>query len=256
MMKTLPLALLIASSLALANVNAQDGILSVTELDGTVVNGTTIHVNAGLTGDSAQILESDLNVENISGATRTINVKRYELDLMEGTENYFCWDVCYGAVWAGQRPSWTSLDPISMDAGEIATGFHAYYKPDLHYGEATFRYVWYDVNNINDSTWVDFVFNAGTVGVSEVAGPVRNFTAYPNPSVGGDVTLDYELATAGAGTRLVIYNMLGERKLVRSIGAAQGRVVLNGDDLLSGVWFAVIERNGHALATKRLVIAR
>jgi hypothetical protein len=185
-----------------------------------------------------------------------VNVKRYELNVPAGTENYFCWDVCYGAVFAGQRTSWTSLDPISMAAGFIANGFHAYYKPDLHYGEATFRYVWYDVDNINDSTWVDFVFNAGTAGVSEIAGPVRNFTAYPNPSVGGDVTLDYELATTGTATRLVVYNMLGERKLVRSIGAAQGHVVLHEGDLASGVWFAVLERDGHALATKRLVVAR
>jgi len=257
MMKTLPQTLLVVTALFLGtNIKAQDDIVSVTDAFGNIVNSTTVHVDAGIEGDSVQILESDLNVQNVSGSTRTVNVKRYELNVQSGTENYFCWDVCYGAVFAGVRPSWTSLDPISMAAGFTATGFHAYYKPDLHEGVAIFRYVWYDVNDINDSAWVDLAFNAGTVGVSEVAGPVSNFTAYPNPSISGNITLDYDLGTVAAGTRLAIYNMLGERKLVRSIGAAQGRVVLSEGDLASGVWFAVLERNGHALATKRLVIAR
>lgn len=235
---------------------AQAQLVQLTDTDGNVVTGTTIYVTADFANDTNQVLESDLSTQNISGATHTINVKRYEVNVPHGTQNYFCWDVCYGARDAGQSPLWVSTDPISVTAGQTVNGFHAYYMPWHVDGPATFRYVWYDTANENDSSYVDFVFNAQVVGINEVAGPVRNFTAYPNPSVGGDVTLDYDLATVGAGTRLAVYNMLGERKLVRSIGAAQGRVVLHEGDLASGVWFAVLERNGHALATKRLVVAR
>jgi hypothetical protein len=231
-------------------------LMQLTDVDGNVVTGTTVHVTADFADDTNQVLESDLYAQNISGATHTINVKRYEVDVPHGTQNYFCWDVCYGARDAGQSPLWVSTDPISVTAGQTVNGFHAYYMPWHVDGPAAFRYVWYDTDNENDSAWVDFVFNAQVVGINEVVAPVRNFTAYPNPSVGGDVTLDYELATTGTATRLVVYNMLGERKLVRSIGAAQGHVVLHEGDLASGVWFAVLERDGHALATKRLVVAR
>ena len=93
------------------------------------------------------------------------------------------------------------------------------------------------------------------VGISEVSA-VRGFTAFPNPSVAGNITFNYDLATSAPGTQLVVYNMLGERKVVKTIGAAQGTVVLNDGDLSSGVWFAVLERNGKPLATKRVVVVR
>jgi hypothetical protein len=63
MMKALPQILLLAALALATNVHAQNGDLNVTDADGNQVNGTTIHVNAGITGDSAQILESDLSVE-------------------------------------------------------------------------------------------------------------------------------------------------------------------------------------------------
>ena len=235
---------------------AKAQLVQLTDADGNVVNGTTVYVTEPFADNTTQTLESDLSTQNMSGATVTVNVKRYEVDVPHGTQNYFCWSLCYGVRDAGQTPLWISTDPLTMTAGQTVNGFHAYYLPVHVDGPATFRYVWYNVDNVNDSTYVDFVFNAQVVGINEVSAPVRNFTAYPNPSVGGDITLDYDLATAGAGTRLSIYNMLGERKLVRTIGAAQGRVVLNEGDLASGVWFAVLERNGRTLATKRLVIAR
>ncbi len=235
---------------------AQAQLVQLTDVNGNVVTGTTVYVTQPFADNTTQILESDLATQNISGTARTVNVKRYEVDVPHGTQNYFCWDLCYGARDAGQSPLWVAADPISMTAGQTVNGFHAYYVPIHVDGPATFRYVWYDTNDPNDSTWVDFVFNAQIVGINEAAAPVRSFTAYPNPSIGGNITLDYDLAAVGVGTRLAIYNMLGERKLVRNLSAAQGRVVLNENDLASGVWFAVLERNGLALATKRLVIAR
>ena len=251
-----PYALSALTLCLLASGIADAQLVQLTDINGNVVNGTTVYVTQPFANDSAQLLEQDLATQNISGAAHTVNVKRYEVNVQNGTKNYFCWDVCYGARNAGQSPLWVSSDPIPMTAGQTVNGFHAYYMPLLVDGPATFRYVWYDVNNVIDSAYVDIVFNAQFVGINEVAAPVRNFTAYPNPSIGGDITLDYDLSTVATGTRLAIYNMLGERKLVRNIAAAQGRVVLNESDLASGVWFAVLERNGRALATKRLVIAR
>lgn len=195
-----------------------------------------------------------MEVENTSGATRTINVKRYELSVPSGTGNYFCWDLCYGEVEAGSRPSWTALDPVYMNAGFVANGFHAYYKPYTNVGTATFRYVFYDLNSPNDSAWVDIQFNALFVGVHENASPVRSFSAFPNPAVSSDITINFDLATPVAGTQLAVYNMLGERKLVRALNVAQGKVVIGKDELPAGVWFASLEQNGRALVTKRVVV--
>jgi hypothetical protein len=235
---------------------AQAQTSPVTVRNGTeVVNGTTIQVNAEVT-DSAQLMGMALQAENTSGVERLINVKRYEINVLHGTQNYFCWDLCYGAQNAGAMPTWIGADPIPMAAGSFANGFHAYYKPMTLAGTSTFRYVWYDMDSPNDSTWVDFVFNAtAPAGIAEL-GAVRGFKAYPNPSVDGGMTFDYDLSAATPDTRLALYNVLGERKLVKAVGAAQGRIILPEGELSSGVWFAVLERNGKPLATKRVAVVR
>ncbi|MCB0771918.1 MAG: T9SS type A sorting domain-containing protein [Flavobacteriales bacterium] len=249
------LSLLSSVLLASATANAQTPWITLTNEGGEVVNGTTIQIDAEL-GGMVQLLGMGLHAENTGGVERLINVKRYETSVLHGTVNYFCWDLCYGEQNAGALPLWVGADPIPMPAGALANGFHAYYKPMGVAGVSTFRYVWYDMDVPNDSTWVDFVFNVTEpAGIAEVSS-VRGFSAYPNPVASGDVTFSYDLGQSAAGTRLSVYNMLGERKLVRELGAAQGQVVLRADQLGAGVWFAALERNGKPLATKRVVVVR
>lgn len=234
-----------------ASASAQ--IVEVRSSNGDVLNGTLVQVSEPV-GDSGQTLGIGGAVENTSGSVRTINLKRYEMDVPHGTGNYFCWDLCYAERAAGASPLWVGADPIPMNFGQIANGFHAYYKPYTNVGTATFRYVWYDVNTPNDSAWVDIQFNAMFVGISENVSPVRSFSAYPNPAISSDITINFDLNTPLAGTQLAVYNMLGERKLVRSLNVAQGKVVIGKDELPAGVWFASLEQNGRALATKRVVV--
>lgn len=224
--------------------------------DGDEVNGTTLQVQQELNGDPGQILVQALDVQNITGTTRTINVKRYELTVLPGSQNYFCWGVCYDAAAAEERPFWVSQHPVVIGAGEVNSNFYGDYKPMGNPGTASFRFVWFDMDSPNDSTWVDIAYSAlEPAGIAE-ASAVKGFSAFPNPSVDGSISFNYDLAHAAPGTRLALYNMLGERKLVKAIGAAQGSVVLQDGELASGVWFAVIERNGRPLATKRVVVLR
>lgn len=254
MVKTNTLISLAAALAASATLMAQAPVVTLTNAAVQVVNSTTITVNGELAGDMTMGVA--LNAENTSGTARVINVKRYELNVPHGTTNYFCWDLCYAERNAGASPLWIGADPIPMAAGATATGFHAYYKPMGHAGTATFRYVWYDMNNTNDSTSVDIVFNATEpAGIAE-ASAVKGFNAWPNPSTGGSITFSYDLGAGAQGVRLAVYNLLGERKVVKPLGAAQGQVVLGEGELGSGVWFAVLERNGRALATKRIVVAQ
>lgn len=250
-MKTRTHLLLVSGLMTLA-AGAQTVPVTVTNAEGQVVNGTTITINGDV--PVGQAMGMGLSAENTSGMFREVNVKRYELDVAHGTKNYFCWDLCYGEQLAGVWPLWVGADPISMDAGEVANGFHAYYMPEGFTGTATFRYVWYDTSSENDSTWVDFVFNSGEgAGVAEVAA-VRSFSVYPNPAVDGNITVSYDLSSAFASDRLAVYNLLGERKLVRNLSGVQGRTMIG--ELEAGVWFAVLERNGKAMATKRVVVVR
>ena len=235
--------------------SASAQIVEVRNANGDLLNSTLVQVNEPV-GDDGQIMGIGAAVENVSGSARTINVKRYEVNVPHGTGNYFCWDLCYGERTAGSTPLWISADPVPMAPGFVSNGFHAYYKPYTNVGTATFRYVFYDTATPNDSVYMDIEFNAMFVGIAENTSPVKSFSAYPNPAVSSDITINFDLSTSVAGTQLAVYNMLGERKLVRALNAAQGKVVIGKDELPAGVWFASLERNGRALVTKRVVVAK
>lgn len=235
---------------------AQTVPVALLDADGNLMNGQTMHVVAELNGDPYQTLQQALTTRNITDQTRAINVKRYELDVLPGTQNYFCWTLCYDAVDAGDRDVWVAHQSVTLVPGEEFDGFYGDYLPNGITGTSSFRFVWFDVDT-EDSTSVDVVFTAlEPSGVEELVA-VRGFSAYPNPSTEGSVTFDYDLAPAAAtGAQLALYNLLGERKLVKPLGAAQGRVQVTDGELDSGVWFAVLERDGKAMATKRVVVAR
>lgn len=254
MVKIYMLPFFVTGFLAVTQVAAQTPLVTLTNVDQEVVNGTTILLQEEVS-DMDQLLGTGLSTVNTSGSSRVVNVKRYEISVLHSTANYFCWDVCYDARSAGVSALWIAADPVAMDTGAVVNGFHAYYKPLTVTGTSSFRYVWYDVANPNDSTWVNLVFNVTEpAGIAEVV-DVRAFKVFPNPSTGGDITISYDLANAASGTQLELYNVLGERKLVRAISAAQGKVTLHQGDLSSGVWFAVIQQNGKILATKRILVA-
>ncbi|HEX2615969.1 MAG TPA: T9SS type A sorting domain-containing protein [Flavobacteriales bacterium] len=237
---------------ALLSANASAQSINVTDHEGNVVNSTTRYVYCDA---DASMAELDLPVVNVSGDDKWIGLKRYEVSVQAGTQNYFCWDVCFNAANAGAHPMWQAQDPLYLTHNVPVTNFHAYYKPMGFTAVSTFRYVWYTTSDPNDSTWVDIVFSASPTGIEENAAQATTLTAYPNPSLTGTVTLDYELASA-QGARLVVYNTLGERALVRTLANGQGRVTLAAGELGAGVWFANIEQNGRAVATRRLVVVR
>lgn len=249
-----PFFLTAALGLLMAPASAQ--VVHLTDDENNVLNETTVYVNGdpGLPGGQDDL---GLAIKATSDIDQFVNLKRYEVSVLPGTTNYFCWDLCWLPANVGEHPVWYANNAMHLAAGQTYTGGHAYYGAEGVSGTSSFRYVWFSTSDENDSTWVDVVFNAQPVGITENASLVRTFDVFPNPAVGSDVTLTYDLATAPtAGMRLSVYNMLGERTLTRTLGAPQGRLTLRTGDLPAGVWFATLESNGRALATRRVVVTR
>src|SRR5690606_9639005 len=133
--------------------------------------------------------------------------------------------------------------------------FHAYHSPLGVLGPNTFRYVWFDVNNPMDSVWVDIQFQITAVGIEERDLASATLGLWPNPSHGDDVNIAYEKVRSGAGSELVIYNVLGERVTNYPLQNNTGTVRIEAGTLRTGVYFANIEQQGAILATRRLVIS-
>ena len=228
-------------------------VVTLRDLDDNVVNGTTVIVYGN---PSTVLMEEDITTELNGSVARTINVRRHELNVVTGSKNYFCWGLCYLPRLSGVTPTWVSGDPIAMNPQQQVNNFHAYYRPEGTTDYACFQYVWYDEASPNDSTWVNICFDTQTfTGVQEVSASA-SINAYPNPVVGGDVTFTYDAASVNGSVQLVLFNALGERSLVRSLTASNGRTTVPTSGLVPGVWFAALEQNGRMIATQRLVVGR
>jgi len=229
------------------------GVVTVRNSQGQVVNGTLVSASANQSTDTVKLLS------RLTGdVAREINVRRYELWTVPNTQNFFCWGVCYLPVASGVNPTWVSQHFVDMNPNTNYNNFAAYHEANGQASStARFRFVWFDTADPfgPDSSWVDIEFG-GAVGVNERSAKAAQLSAWPNPSNGDDVSLDYSLDGFVPGSAVVLYTVLGERIRTMELPGSQGRLVLRTGDLGAGVYFANVERNGRVLATRRVVITR
>jgi hypothetical protein len=232
---------------------AQAQLLNVKTAGGEVVNGQSLLVIGQPTDPT---LELDL-ITNLNGLdSKTVNMVRYELDDCTGTLNYFCWGECWLPDTAGDHPTWLAISPVQMAPGVDNTGFHAYWKPVTTVSTCCFRFVWYDVADVNDSVFVDICFSTEPdASVNELAAGVSRFDVSPNPSTGGMLQFSFDLAEQASDLQLVFTNALGQRGLVVPVAAQTARVSVDSELLRAGVWYASLESAGRRLATRRVVVA-
>ncbi len=243
---------LFAAFMSLGLFSQAQGLVTITNEDGATVNGTLITGSCLYSTDTVSLLTA-INGE----ASRTVNVRRYELWPVPMSKNFFCWGVCYLPVLSGVNLTWVSQHPVDMNPGATYDNFHSYYQPQGQSGTARFRYVWYDTANPAgaDSSWVDIQY-CGQVGVEERTASSTALTAWPMPSLGQDVQVEYTLDRSAQGSQLVVYSILGDQVKRMNLSGVQGRIVLSTADLGAGVYFANIERQGRVLATRKLIVAR
>lgn len=243
----LTIGFLAFSSLIMAQITLVD------ETNGNVITpGTVITVNGNNT-------QTDLNYDlikavNNTGTTTKINMRRYELTAPAGTKNYFCWYVCLTEVSAGAQPTLNhSQGPLlNSNNGDTLDLFSGHHKPYGVAGIATFRYVWYDINDVNDSTYIDLTFDIA-LGVIENE-KENQINLYPNPA-NSFVKLDYEFNNSTSEEKqLVISDVLGNKVKDISISNAKGIITIDVHSLKAGIYFYSFLLDGKAIETKRLVI--
>ncbi|MBK7946727.1 MAG: T9SS type A sorting domain-containing protein [Flavobacteriales bacterium] len=227
------------------------GLVNIIDEDGHTVNGTVIHHPCNFSTDTVSLL-ARLNV----GDSRTVNVRRYEMWPVPGTNNFFCWGVCYLPVSVGTFSSWVSDHYVDMNPGATYNNFHAYHQAQGNLSTMRYKFVWYDIANPTgpDSSWVDIDF-CGLVGVGERGSQQASLNVWPSPTDGRELQFDFAVE-GSAPARVVLYDMLGAA--IRRSGAivAQGRFSWTTSGLEPGVYFATLERDGKAIRTRRVVVTQ
>ncbi len=225
---------------------AQTGTLTLKDrTTQATLNNTTIDI----WGDSAAttIMSYIYDAYNSSGAAKTYYKERQMISEVTGSENYFCWDVCYPPFVA------TSPNGVLINAASTYLLGSCDYKPMGFLGTTSIRYVFWDYINVNDSSWFIINWHATALSIPEhISGTLK--PAFPNPaSTSTQINYSFDGASTGA---LRVFDMLGNLVKEIAINNNKGLINLHVGELESGIYFYSLVANDKVLSTKKLVVTR
>lgn len=239
--------ILIVSIIYLGSIAVFAQNLSLRTSSGPINNGDTITITD--TNSHASLI-SYMWVTNNSSQNISVRVKKVELDVVPGTENYFCWTLCY-------QPSQYIGDTLIMKAGSTdKSHFSADYDAYGNAGKTRIRYVFYDDNNPTDSVCYVAEFYAGSgVGIADNKPIEANAKVFPNPAK-NTLNLDYSLSKKNANVTFEIRNILGSVVLKTQLNAKNGQEKLDISHLNNGVYFYAIRSDNNVLLSNKLVVRK
>lgn len=222
---------------------AQSLQLSHNQVD--LANGEELNIY----GDSSNstTIYAHIDVRNTTTADVDIKVKKVELSLVSGSENFFCWGQCYTPA--------TYVSPVSVTVASKATstGFDGEYMPKGNLGTSKVMYVFFVDGNANDSAAVIVNYVATPVGIDSENFQVELSDAFPNPAH-DKVSFKYELPAEVSSAKVIIRNMIGSVVREAALSKQNKEVSINTADLNEGVYFYSFLLDDKIYVTKKLVI--
>jgi hypothetical protein len=195
-------------------------------------------------GNSAYTFHG-FTVKNTGTASKTLRMMRQQINVQQGTSNYFCWESCYSAG------TDTSTGNVTLAPNGMFLDMYLDYAPTSQLGESVVRYIIQNVANLNDTASILVRFNATPTSITELTAVPKLNTMFPNPA-SSNVTVNFVLNQGQAS--LEIKNLIGQVQRVTPIVAGSKSVNLNVADLPSGIYFVTLKSNGNIIDTKRLVV--
>ncbi len=213
------------------------------DLGGNTINTQTIDITIDV---STSLSTYEFDCTNTGSLSKNSYMERQEQTVVPGTQNYFCWDVCY-PPFVG-----TSTSGVTIAATGTYTLGSVDYQPQGQLGMTTIRYVIYDYANPNDSVWFTVRWNVTPMGIQEnLIGTL--VSAFPNPS-STSTQVKYEFSGASEGT-LCIYNLLGEEIKSIALNSTKGTALIDVAEMKNGIYFYSLVAGEKTLATRKFTVA-
>lgn len=194
-------------------------------------------------------IEAKIKVKNNALVSKTIKVKKIENSLIAGSLNTFCFSGnCFSSS--------TYVSPLSviLSSGATDSSFAGDYSPKGFLGTSTITYVFFDINNVNDSAWVVVNFVATPAGLIEntaIKFDISN--PYPNPAK-NMVIYNYSFTGEINDAKILVRDLLGNIVIQEQIFDLQGKLSIDISDLKNGIYFYSFVLNNKNVVSKKLVI--
>jgi hypothetical protein len=182
-----------------------------------------------------------ITICNSSSSTKQVKLKKVHINVVEGSENAFCWGMCY--------PSgvFVSPYPVEIEAEACDSQFVGEYNPMNNEGSSTIRYVFFDQDNPSDT--ISFVVSYDYLTGVNPNSIDDQISIFPNPA---NTTLKVTLGN-NKDLKIDICNILGKTvKQVRSDIFEE--IAISVSDLQNGIYFVRIMDGTKAIKVEKLII--
>jgi hypothetical protein len=234
------LLLLITGLIIQTNLIAQS--FQLMKEDGSAIVNDTILIS---TTNIEDVLEVPVYVKNLTDANLDIMVKKYELDIVSGSDAYFCWDRCYDNV------TFISAIFLTAEANDTIKSFSGDFKPNGSNGLSKIMYTFFKNKTPNDSVSVTIYYDIATVGINNLELIKSSISSFPNPA--NDVlNFNYNLRNNSQG-EIFIYDLVGKKVKDISITNSEDHSQINISDLHSGIYIWTIQVDGIPIKSEKLI---
>ena len=227
--------------------NTMSQSLQLSDASGPLANGTDVY----MWGDTitGTLMVKEIDVKNISAGTVTVKTKKIETSLIPGTSCNMCFaGLCFLST-VFISPTQDILTPNDTNnSGSLD------YKPKGHMGESIVTYVFFNIDNPNDSSWIVVHFNGTPAGINDNNISVTEISnPYPNPSF-NQTTFNYSFAQNTSTAKFVLLDLLGSKVNETEISDLKGALTVNTSNLNEGIYFYSFYADNKLVVTRKLVV--
>jgi len=216
-----------------------------------IENGTTVYVNGEMTDNIYEEFLSHVLVKNNTDRDMPVKARREDINVVEGSTNYLCWEACY--------PDDVTESPnaYNIPAGEMTpeTVFAGHYLPQGNVGTSTVKYTFFDADEPDDQVYFLVSYVISPTSIEDLLSNALISSAYPNPAT-DQIAIDYEFPTGVKVAELKLFNIVGQEILKQVVSDKSGKIQLSVSDLPEGIYFYSLTINDGAALTRKLIIRR
>jgi hypothetical protein len=253
------ISLLLCGSILVSGINAQLKVISTTDLL-TNINGSTVETSGTI---NASDIKYEAWVINEGTESVTLKCRRTEIDVLNGTTNATCWNICPPYLNAGDRPVYVAnLGNVDLTQtiapGDTNKTFAGHYTPEGLTGCSLMLFEWFDGDNPTAtlaSLYIRFIHGVAVCTASIEELNSLKTIIYPNP-VQQELTLFIEGESVSFNNYTYeVVNVLGAT--VHSGAIHNERTTIDAGTLTNGVYFVNIRNaQGTTANTTKFVINR
>lgn len=209
-----------------------------------IPNNSVVQVYGNPTDDQ---LKTILWLKNGSLSDISLSVTKEVVQPLDEQKNSFYWD---SYIEQNESPSYS----LFLGPNQINKDFYALYTPNSTKGISQVKYTFYDVSNpqISSSVIIEFITDNSFSSLERKA-KFSLSDAYPNPAE-SVVYFDYTLKDKILEAKVIIRSLLGSIAAESNLEGSHGKVSINVDDLIEGIYFYSLVVDSDIKLTKKLIV--